>query len=47
MENDNMTTAEFILFLETLADLIEVKASTAAEAADILRQKAAILKEDL
>ncbi len=39
MEQDNMTQAELILLLETLAENIEAKASTAKEAADIIRQK--------
>ncbi len=39
MEQDNMTQAELILLLETLAENIEAKASTAKEAADIIRKK--------
>lgn len=35
---DGMTNAEFNAFLETLAKLIESKAQTPAEAADIVRQ---------
>lgn len=33
-----MTNAEFNAFLETLARLVEVKAVTVAEAAEIIRQ---------
>lgn len=44
MENDNMTQAELVLYLLTLADLIEVKAKTGQEAAEILRDKANQLK---
>ena len=35
---DGMTNAEFNAFLETLAKLIESKAQTPAEAAEIVRQ---------
>lgn len=41
---DNMTQAELILWLETLAELIESKASTVQEAAEIIRDKAEKLK---
>ena len=44
MERDEMTQAELIVWLETLADLIESKATTAQEAADIVRSKAQKLK---
>ena len=44
MENDNMTQAELILLMETLAELIEAKAKDAQEAAEIIRDKAAKLK---
>lgn len=44
MEENNMTQAELILYLETLAELIEAKAETAKEAADIIRDKADKLK---
>lgn len=37
MEQDNMTQAEFIAYLETLAKLIESTAKTPQEAAQILR----------
>ena len=40
METDRMPQAELILYLETLAELIESKAATAQEAAAILRDKA-------
>lgn len=33
-----MTNAEFNAFLETLARLVEAKAATVAEAAEIIRQ---------
>lgn len=39
-----MTQAELVLFLETLAENIEVKAKTAAEAAEIIRKKIEALK---
>ncbi len=45
MEQENMTQAELIVLLETLAENIEAKASTAKEAADILRRKIERLKE--
>lgn len=41
---DTMTQAELILWLETLAELIESKANTAQEAAEIIRDKAEKLK---
>ena len=41
---DEMTQAELILFLETLAENIEAKAETAAEAAEIIRKKIEALK---
>lgn len=44
MEHDSMTQAELILFLETLAENIEVKASTGTEAAEIIRSKIKSLK---
>ncbi len=37
--DENMTNAEFDAFLETLAQLIEAKAQTAKEAAEIVRDK--------
>lgn len=44
METDSMTQAELVLYLETLAELIESKATTAQEAASILRDKAEKLR---
>ena len=44
MEQDEMTQAELILLLETLAENIEAKATTAAEAAAIIRSKVESLK---
>lgn len=44
MEQDNMTQSELIVFLETLAENIEVKANTAEEAAAIIRAKIKTLK---
>ena len=37
MENENMSNAQWNEFLETLAKLIEAKAKTPQEAADIVR----------
>lgn len=39
MEQENMTQNELIVFLETLAENIEAKATTAEEAAAIIRAK--------
>ncbi len=39
-----MTQAELVLFLETLAENIEARATTAAEAAEIIRKKIEALK---
>lgn len=44
MEENNMTQAELILYLETLAELIEAKATNVHEAAEIIRDKAEKLK---
>lgn len=44
MEQENMTQNELIVFLETLAENIEVKATTAEEAAAIIRAKIQALK---
>lgn len=44
MEHENMTQSELIVFLETLAENIEVKANTAEEAAAIIRAKIETLK---
>ena len=46
MEQDNMTQAELTVWLATLAELIEVKAKTGKEAADIIRDKIKALKQD-
>lgn len=37
MENEGMTQAEFLAYLETLAQLIEAKATTKDEAVKIIR----------
>ena len=42
--SDEMTQAELVLFLETLAENIEARATTAAEAAEIIRKKIEALK---
>ena len=44
MELDNMTQAELIVWMETLAELVEAKAHNGAEAAEIIREKIAALK---
>jgi len=44
MEQDSMTQTELILWLETLADLIESKAKSVDEAVAIIREKAKRLK---
>lgn len=44
MEEHSMTQAELILYLETLAELIEAKATSVQEAAEIIRDKAKKLK---
>ena len=44
MELDSMTQTELILWLETLADLLESKAQTVEEAVEIIREKAKKLK---
>lgn len=41
---DEMTQAELVLLLETLAENIEAKATTATEAAEIIRRKIEALK---
>lgn len=38
MENDAMTQSELKSYLETLAKLVEAKATTAEEAAQIIRE---------
>lgn len=45
MERDEMTVAELILLLETLAENVELKAKTGKEAAEIIRIKAESLKK--
>lgn len=44
MEDNNMTQAELILYLETLAELIEAKATSVQEATEIIRDKAKKLR---
>ena len=44
MELNNMTQAELVVWLETLAELIEAKAESGADAAEIIRSKIAALK---
>ncbi len=44
MEQDHMTQAELIIFLETLAENVEFKAETGKEAAEIIREKIKQLK---
>lgn len=44
MEKDSMTQTELILWLETLADLIESKAKSVDETVAIIREKAKRLK---
>lgn len=44
MEQNEMTQTELVLLLETLADLIESKATTVQEAAKIIRDKVEQLK---
>lgn len=44
MEENNMTQTELILYLETLAELIEAKAQNVEEATAIIRDKADKLK---
>lgn len=44
VEENNMTQSELILYLETLAELIEAKAGSVTEAANIIRDKAEKLK---
>ena len=47
MEPDNMTTAELLVFLETLAELVALKAKTGEEAAQIIRDKIKALKSKM
>lgn len=46
MEHDNMTQSELIVWLETLAENIELKAKTGEEAAEVIREKIAALKQN-
>ncbi len=45
MEVDNMTQQELILFLETLAENIELKAQTGKDAAEVIREKIKALRK--
>ncbi len=44
MDPDIMTQAELVIFLETLAENVEIKARTPKDAAEIIRAKAEALK---
>lgn len=44
-ESDHMTEAELIVWLETLAELVEAKADTGIAAAEIIRGKIEALKK--
>lgn len=44
MEEFEMTQTELILFLETLAENVELKAKTGEDAAGIIRKKIEVLK---
>ena len=44
MEQDNMSTPELIVWLETLAENVELKAETGKEAAEIICEKISALK---
>ena len=44
-ESDHMTEAELIVFLETLAEYIELKAATGNDAAEIIRAKTEALNK--
>lgn len=44
MDQNSMTQAELIVWLETLAENVELKASTGKDAAAIIRAKAEQLK---
>ena len=46
MEQDNMTQPELIVWLETLAENVEIKARTGEEAAEIIRKKIEALKKN-
>ena len=45
MEEFEMTQTELILFLETLAENVELKAKTGEDAAGIIRKKIEVLKK--
>lgn len=45
MEPDNMTQADLIVWLETLAELVEAKAATGKAVAEIIRGKIEALKK--
>ena len=44
-DEDTMTQQELALFLETLAENVELKAQTGKEAADIIREKVTALRK--
>ena len=44
-DEDTMTQQELALFLETLAENVELKAQTGKEAADIIREKGTALRK--
>lgn len=46
MEELEMTQSELIIFLETLAENVELKAKTGTEAASIIRKKIEALKKE-
>ena len=46
MEELEMTQTELILFLETLAENVELKAKTGVDAASIIRKKIEVLKKE-
>lgn len=46
MEDLNMTQSELIIFLDTLAENVELKAKTGIEAAEIIRNKIEALKKE-
>ena len=46
MEEFEMTQTELILFLETLAENVELKAKTGEDAAGIIRKKIEVLKKE-
>ena len=46
MEEFEMTQTELILFLETLAENVELRAKTGEDAAGIIRKKIEVLKKE-